>query len=243
MALAGVLWMVMGFGIGRLFPMWADVLRSRSQLSGDDAFSVRAGQVCQSCDTWLQRTFPTQLFSHAAILSGLCVGGVWAVLWWEYAMQSLPLSSLVWSVLWSAWVLFLAIVDIRWKMVPLELVWMATLVVVLGQIFLFSTSLGTVVLGMGVPFVFFAAQSFLSRGKWLGSGDPWVALMLGASLGWPLAGVMVYGAYMATIPYLLFVFWRTRSIKGKRVAFVPFLAAGAIFAALFGETLLAFVRS
>lgn len=242
MVLAGGLWIVLGFGLGRLFPAWADALRARSGFSDGGAFSVRAGQVCQSCDTWLQRTFPAHLFSHAAILSGTLVGAMWAVLWWEYSTQGASLTRLAWGVLWSAWVLFLAVVDIRWKMVPLELVWGATLLAVMGQLLLFSASLGTVALGMGVPFAFFAAQSFLSRGKWLGSGDPWVALMLGASLGWPLAGAMVYGAYMATIPYLCFVFWRTRSIKGKRVAFVPFLAAGAIFAALFGEMALGFLR-
>lgn len=231
--------MVVGFGLGRLFPAWADALRDRSRLADGDAFSVRAGQVCQSCDTWLQRTFPAHLFSHAAILSGFLVGGLWMVLWWRYTGQEIDLSRLLWNVVWSAWAIFLAVLDIRWKMVPLEYVGGATLVAVLGQTILFSPAVGTMVLGMGIPFLFFATQSFLSRGKWLGSGDPWVALMLGAWLGWPLAGVLIYGAYMATIPYLAFVFWRTRSIKGKRVAFVPFLVAGAFLALFFGDKLLA----
>lgn len=242
MVFAGALWMILGFGLGRLFPAWADRLQSRSQSPDKGGFSVQAGQVCRSCDTWLQRTFPGHLFSHAAILSGAVLGGVWAALWWRYISLDLAYPQLIWGVLWSAWVLFLVVLDVRWKMVPLELVWGATLVAALLQGVFFSASLSRLLLGMGIPFAFFAAQSFLSRGKWLGSGDPWVALMLGAVLGWPLAGVMLYGAYMSTIPYLVFVFWRTRSVRGKRVAFVPFLAAGTGIAVFFGEKLLAIFR-
>ena len=225
--LGAFLWFLMGVGLGGCFPSWAERVRQQSMLAGrmpqamPHAFSV---------------------YSIASFVSGLAVGGLFALGWWGYVAQGVPLTSSLWVMVCFAVFVFFAVEDSRSKTVPLEFAWGMTLLIVVMQLAVFHVTFLSLVLGMGIPALFFFAQVALSRGKWLGAGDPWVALMIGAFLAWPLAGVMLYLTYMATIPYLLFVFWRMRAVRGKRVAFVPFLVIGGIGAYWIGPAMLAYLR-
>ncbi len=47
--------------------------------------------------------------------------------------------------------------------------------------------------------VFFGAQYFISRGRWLGSGDIWLGGLLGVSFGWQAMQVIMWGYVLGAI--------------------------------------------
>ncbi len=229
--LGAVLWFLMGAGIGGCFPFWAELLRRRSLLAGHRPRAQASGSSPYAHTFSLENGIP-----------GLVLGTLFALGWWEYVMRNVPLDRALWVMGCSAIFLLFAVEDHRSQTVPLELAWGVTGLIVITQLVFFRVPFLSLALGMGIPALFFFMQSILSRGRWLGAGDPWVAMMIGAFLAWPLAGVMLYLTYMATIPYLLFVFWRMCAIRGKRVAFVPFLVVGGIGAYWLGPAMLAYLR-
>ncbi|EKD79541.1 MAG: type II secretory pathway, prepilin signal peptidase PulO [uncultured bacterium] len=110
------------------------------------------------------------------------------------------------------------------------------IIALLGQIMLgepwWSIGLGVIV-GGGV----FALQYLLSRGRWVGSGDIRLGLMMGAILAWPNIVVGLFLAYVfggiAVLPLLL------RHTKGMKdqVPFGTFLTVATIVTVLFGDVL------
>lgn len=77
----------------------------------------------------------------------------------------------------------------------------------------------------------------ISGGRWLGEGDPWLGVFLGAWLGWPRVGIGLYLTYVVggLILGLLLLVGIVR--RGTRIPFAPLLALGAFAALLFGDRL------
>lgn len=137
------------------------------------------------------------------------------------------------------------VMDARWKVLPLEMM------VGTGIVFSLWNMLMRVAYGeqpyavavshlTGFAFVtlFFLFQWIVSRKRWIGSGDIWLGAVLGAVLGWPLAGLALYFAYVfggaAAVVLLI-----TKKIKtGTRVPFAPALVAGALAAIWWGPDIL-----
>jgi prepilin signal peptidase PulO-like enzyme (type II secretory pathway) len=144
------------------------------------------------------------------------------------------------ELLFSMSLLVLVAFDWRWKLLPLEFMAGSTIVFavwrMLGGVPFSSVAIGTVV-GAG----FLGVQVLLSRGKWMGSGDPWAGALVGAALGWPGVGFALYLTYiiggLAAVYLLLSGIVR----RGTRIPFVPLLASGALLALWFEPSLLRLV--
>lgn len=95
--------------------------------------------------------------------------------------------------------------------------------------------LGGALIGGG----FFAAQHFVSKGKWVGLGDAWIGLLLGVLLGFPqiltaLLVAYVSGAAVALVLIATGVYKRT-----SKMAFGPFLVTAGIAVLLCGDRFVA----
>lgn len=77
----------------------------------------------------------------------------------------------------------------------------------------------------------------VTRGRGLGFGDVKLAGVLGALLGFPLTIVALYTAFLTGAIWGVILMVRKRASMKSRVAFGPFLIAGAAVALLWGETL------
>lgn len=144
--------------------------------------------------------------------------------------------------------LIFLVTDLRWMELPLELMVGTGIVFSLWHMILRSASgepalfvLWSHALGCGLVASFFLFQYIVSRRRWIGSGDIWLGGMLGAVLGWPLAGIAIYLAYVfggvAALGLLL-----AKKIKpGMRIPFAPALIAGAISALWWGPDVLAWL--
>ncbi len=181
----------------------------------------------------LAASSPDRVF---ALLAALFGAGAWILPWLLYwTRASVPLAWL-WNVLFFSGLLCIALLDARWRVLPVEPLVGAAILFGAGRIALGaspgSTLLGAVALGL-----FFGAQSWVSRGRWLGGGDPVLAFAIGAAIGWPHAAVAVYATYLAVIPLLLIQLIRFRTWRRVRWPFGPLLAVGAVVSLVWGEVI------
>jgi len=128
--------------------------------------------------------------------------------------------------------LLLAWVDLRRQRLPLEPI----LVLAAAGLFwqAFSGGALNALEGMALGGVFFGLQYIVSQGRWIGDGDIWLAMAMGAWLGWWGLLIALYGAYVVggliALGLLLFGVFK----RGQRVPFAPFLALGGIIAIAVG---------
>src|SRR3989338_1261813 len=90
----------------------------------------------------------------------------------------------------------LFIFDVVWYIVP-DSVSLPVIVVSAVLNLLMGVSLPSRFLGMLVGWGFYLALWFFSQGRWVGSGDIRLGLVLGAMLGYPLVFVALWVAYVA----------------------------------------------
>lgn len=170
----------------------------------------------------------------------LAVGAlIWSWAWWQYWFHVPQLLLWVWHVIFLNSLFLFAVIDLRWRVLPLELMYATTLCFFVYRWLVLGIPLTLLVLGGAVMLMFFGLQTWLSRGRWLASGDPILAAMIGVALGWPLAPTAIYFTYMSVIPLVAFVGWRVGSWRMIRWPFAPLLFSGAWLALVWGD---AFVR-
>jgi prepilin signal peptidase PulO-like enzyme (type II secretory pathway) len=136
------------------------------------------------------------------------------------------------------------VMDIRWKELPIEYL------VILGifgsvmrvfgttEVMAFAQIMFDVLLPVVVASAFFGLQVFVSKGRWMGSGDIWFGGMMGAILGWPGVLVGVYLAYVIGGMVALFGLAFKIYKRGDRLPFAPALALGTLIAYWYGPQLL-----
>ncbi len=96
---------------------------------------------------------------------------------------------------------------------------------------------GPLLLGALVGGGFFAAQHFVSKGKWVGLGDAWIGLALGVLLGFPgvLAALLIAYASGAAVAVTLLAAGRMK--RTSTMAFGPFLVSAGTVVLLWGPVL------
>lgn len=139
--------------------------------------------------------------------------------------------------------LALAVFDWRWKILPLEI--MVGFGVLLGaaQAFSQERSLYSVLMGVVIGGAFLGVQWLISKGKWIGGGDPILGAAIGAMLGWPQVAISLYFTYMIGGVVFLGYWISGRWSRSKRIAFAPLLALGAACTVWFGPALEAWLRT
>ncbi len=176
---------------------------------------------------------PDRRFALLAILFGAVV---WTIPWLLFWTRHASLLAWLWNMLFLSGLLFVAILDARWRILPVEPLVVSAILFGCGRIAL-GASYVSVLMGALALGAFFGLQSWLSRGRWLGGGDPVLAFAIGAAVGWPHAAVAVYATYLAVIPLLVIQFVRFRTWRRVRWPFGPLLAFGAAVSLVQGEAI------
>lgn len=98
---------------------------------------------------------------------------------------------------------------------------------------------GSFVLAAGVPALVLFSLYFFSKGRWMGNGDYELALFMGFFLGIPLIVPAYYLAFFGgSIVGLVYVYIQKTKKLNSAIAFGPFLMAGMVFAAIFGQQII-----
>jgi leader peptidase (prepilin peptidase)/N-methyltransferase len=135
----------------------------------------------------------------------------------------------------AATLVVLSAIDIERGIIPNRIVLPAAAVVLVAQIALFPDRAGEWALAAVVAALFFLVPNLFSR-RLVGMGDVKLALLLGAALGWQVAGAIVL-AFLCVFPVALLVLVRGGlSARKATLPFGPFLALGALIV-LFGPSL------
>ena len=135
--------------------------------------------------------------------------------------------------------LVVAIIDVRTQHIPdylnLLLLFLGVATVFLrGSLDLAGMLLGVAVLG---------SQWFVSRGKWMGSGDVYLIMRVGLILPHLSFMILTLIIAYASAAFVALALLRTGRITlAGRMPFAPFLAAGTGVAMVFGERILSIVR-
>ncbi len=136
--------------------------------------------------------------------------------------EIIPYSILFSAILMWVFLLVLGLVDLKSKLLPSRWLYWLFLPALLLAYFSGET-LVSIILGGGVVALIFFIIWFVSKKKWLGSGDIYLGAALGLSLGWPLGLlVLVFAFWLGTLFGLPLVFlkkWGRKTI----VPFGPFL--------------------
>lgn len=136
----------------------------------------------------------------------------------------------------SLWALFLiAVIDAHTQTIP------DVLTIVAGAAgLLLHVYLGTV--GLIAPIIggaFFGAQWAMSGGRWVGSGDIFLAIAMGLLLGsWLLMLIALTAAYIMGALWVLWLLFRHKIDVGQSVAFGQFLVLGTFVSFIWGKEIL-----
>ncbi len=185
------------------------------------SFLVQMGK-CRGCGEKISLQYPlVELFSALLFMMALYIA---SFLW----IPALCLSIALWALL------LIAATDIRTQLIPDLLTGIAAIFGLLfhlthGQFPLFAPVAGL---------AFFGIQWLLSRGRWVGSGDVFLAGAIGLVLGYLSEMIWcILFAYMLGALWGVFLLIRKKETIGARIAFGPFLIISAILVMFFAPEL------
>lgn len=234
-------------GVGACFGLWSIVLADGLRCRTDGYPDAREAVVCPAYfgnRAWFSLPFgrlapgaPDRWATAGMMMIGALA---WGFTWWMYWHVEASLATWAWNTLFASWLLFLGVLDYRWRILPIELMMGAGFVGFLVRWLGFDDPVVSLVKGALFMGGFFGLQTWLSRGQWLGAGDPVMAAMIGVMIGWPVAMSSVYFTYMAVIPLLLIQVIRVGAVRRVRWPFGPLLAFGGIISLRYGEMLYRF---
>lgn len=185
---------------------------------------------CINCDTKINFQYPIVEF-----ISGV-VAMIVMARYFPFQNGFTDGSLALFELLFALTLVFLAVFDWRWKVLPIEFMIGAAMLFG-GWNGLMTNSLQPLALGAAFGAIFLGLQVLLSGGKWMGAGDPWLGALLGAGLGWPNVGVGMYLTYLIG-GFLVFILLLIGVVKRRsRIPFAPLLAIGGISALWFGEAI------
>ncbi len=151
-----------------------------------------------------------------------------------------PLSAVAALVLAIAFwaMLLIAVIDLQTQMIPDVLTLLLALCGVSYHWMMDDSSFAPALIGIG----FFGIQWVVSRGRWVGSGDIFLAGALGLIVGtWPLMIVALMASYIIGAAVALILLATGWIKKSENISFGPFLILGAMIALVWGQKMLAFV--
>jgi prepilin signal peptidase PulO-like enzyme (type II secretory pathway) len=138
--------------------------------------------------------------------------------------------------LWS--MLLITIIDVRTQMIPDALTIVLVATALTYRFTIGDVSILPALIGIG----FFGAQWIVSRGRWVGSGDIFLAGALGLLVGtWQIMVLTLMLSYIIGAVIALVLLAKGRTKKSANISFGPFLILGTIIAMMWGPNILEFV--
>jgi len=135
----------------------------------------------------------------------------------------------------SLFLVAIAFFDLKYLEIPEIFTLPAIAIVFVVGIFLPEPSLYSMLIGGAIAALFFGAQVWISKEKWLGAGDVQVGILIGLLLGWQLflMGLMITYIVGSLISLSLMA-GKKVNLKSQ-VPFAPFMVLGTFITIFFGE--------
>lgn len=195
------------------------------------SFLVQRGK-CKSCRKPISWQYP---------LVELATGAAFAFIAWQFFLAR-PFGFSIFSDFIFVSLLIVAFVyDARWGLIPdfvsYGILGLA-LIRILFSIFYFLNSVFNDFLLAFFVFVLFGGLWFFSKGRAMGFGDVKLAPAISLFLGWPLGFLAALFSFWLGALYGILVLLIGKGMTMKsEIPFGPFLAAGALMALVYGNTI------
>ena len=133
---------------------------------------------------------------------------------------------------------FIFVYDYRYQLILDRTTTIPALILLCIYWFVGFHTLSSMLLGAAVVAGFFYLQFILSKGRWIGGGDIRLGLFMGVVLGWPLALVALFLAYIigAIISIMLLVFKKAE--RASKTPFGTYLALATFITMIWGTQFL-----
>lgn len=144
-----------------------------------------------------------------------------------------------WITLLRDWILIASVIvvfitDARWYLIFFEVTIPSAVLVLLCNAFLgapWQSLLLSATIGSG----FFLLQYIVSKGRWIGEGDIWMGLLLGAAFSWPLILPAIFIAYLLGALVGIILIGVGKKQWSAMLPFGTFLAISSIITLFYGE--------
>lgn len=147
--------------------------------------------------------------------------------WWQIIRD--------WFVVATMVAIFIC--DFKWYLI-FDKITLPAIAITLALNLILSVGIKSLLLGMLIGGIFFAAQFYLSRGRWIGGGDIRLGILIGAVFGWPTTLLVLFlGYFVGSIVSLVLLAVKNKSWKAE-VPLGVFLSVAAIFCLFFGERIM-----
>jgi leader peptidase (prepilin peptidase)/N-methyltransferase len=188
---------------------------------------------CRYCRAKISWQYPLVELATASLFSG-----IFYYFFYLAPVTDLTLWRLVLSLILMSFSLVMFVYDLRYYLVVESVVWMIIVIMLLANLFIFQISWLSLLGAGAVICLFFWLQIVLSNGRWLGSGDLLLGLLMGVTLGWPRAVVALILAYWLGALISLGLVVAQRKNFNSQIPFGPFLMLGLVIVWFFGDYLL-----
>jgi leader peptidase (prepilin peptidase)/N-methyltransferase len=160
-------------------------------------------------------TFAPVTFACSCVVAGLC-----------FVAYGFSTDAVV-AALFAVLLLVLAAIDLRQRIIPNVIVLPGAAIVLLANIANQPSRTVEWLVAAAGAFAFFLAVALINPAG-LGMGDVKLAFLVGAGLGWDVAGALLLGTFAAAVYAVFLVLTRPGTGAKTAFAFGPFLAGAAI---------------
>ena len=149
--------------------------------------------------------------------------------------------ALAWLLLYwyvGAVLVIVFVYDLRYMLIPHRVVLSAAALAFIANLAL-GVGFWSLVFGCALVAGFFYLQLVLSKGKWIGGGDVYLGLLMGAALGWPSAVTALFLAYVSGAVFGSVLMLAKNKSWRSQLPFGTFLTVATAVALLWGDRILA----
>ena len=128
--------------------------------------------------------------------------------------------------------------DLLYQEIPDIFTYVGIMLALLGNIIFSGVPPEEYIPGAAFGAFFFGIQLLVSKGKWVGSGDVILGLLMGILLGWKQLLLSLFIAYLLGSIVALWLLMTKKVEKNSKIPFAPFLVIGTILSVLFGSEMI-----
>jgi len=134
--------------------------------------------------------------------------------------------------------LFVFVYDLKYREIEPKIVLGFAAIFGLANVYIFHLNVIQIVIGMVVVGGFFGLQYAISRGRWIGGGDIWLGIMMGALLGWPASLVALFLAYVGGAVFSLAMIIARKQKFLDETPFGTYLSVATLVALWWGQNII-----
>lgn len=185
---------------------------------------------CRKCRSFIPWHYPVVELGTALILLHTFYLGSYTSFYSWFFLRDIFLVVLL---------VILFVYDALYKIILNSVIVLGVIGGVLVNIFSFSSNIiGSIGVGILIGGGFFLLQFLVSRGTWIGLGDVFLGIMMGAWLGWQGVLLALFLSYIFGAIYGLLLLATRKKSWQSEVPLAPFLALGTFFSFYYGNNLI-----